>query len=178
MVKCWPFDESCSEETVKSLLPPIVVKRFTWWLHELEQTAEELQISEIKSKKVSEKGETSSRNAGADLEDAEEGVKASKLKSSKGKIRATKKRSIVEIFAVAPPVMGKEGEEEEEEDDDDGAYCNVGISRRASKKKKNTDAILKKALRVVKKIKRKKAEERRSKVRMSIYILNLTAFHC
>lgn len=178
MVKCWPFDETCSEETVKSLLPPIVVKRFTWWLHELEQTAEELQISEIKSKKVSEKGETSSRNAGADLEDAEEGVKASKLKSFKGKMRATKKRSIVEIFAVAPPVMGEEGEEE---DDDDGANCNVGISRRASKKKKkkkNTDAILKKALRVVKKIKRKKAEERRSKVRMSIYILNLTAFHC
>lgn len=175
MVKCWPFDETCSEETVKSLLPPIVVKRFTWWLHELEQTAEELQISEIKSRKVSEKGETSSRNAGADLEDAEEGVKASKLKSFKGKMRATKKRSIVEIFAVTPPVMGEEGEEEEE---DDGAYGNVGISRRASKKKKNTDAILKKALRVVKKIKRKKAEERRSKVRMSIYILNLTAFHC
>ncbi|XP_057796145.1 uncharacterized protein LOC131012257 [Salvia miltiorrhiza] len=165
VVKCWPFDETLSEETVKSLLPPIVVKRFTWWLDELEylssETAEKLTIFEKKTNKVSEKGETSSINAGRDLEDTEEGVKEVKLKSFKGKMRATKKRSILEIFAVAPPVKRAiSGEEEGEDNDDDD---NVGINRapkrkrKKKKKLKNTDAILKKALRAVKKIKRKKA---------------------
>lgn len=180
VVNSWPFDETFGEETVKSLLPPIVVKRFTWWLDELEllqsETAQKLKISEKKTKKVLEKGETSSRNVDRDLEGSEEGVKVVKVKSLKGKMRATKKRSIVEIFAVAPPVKraisGEEEEEEEaeEEEEEEDASCNstsrnMGIyrARKNNKKKKmkNTDVILRKALRVVKKIKRKKEAEKR-----------------
>lgn len=164
MVKCWPFDETSTEETVKSLLPPIVVKRFTWWLDDLQETAQELEISHTKPRKVSEKGETSSRNAATDLGGAAgDGWRATRLK------RATKKRSIVELFAVAPAVTG---EEEGEEEDDDAAHS-VGV-RRASKRMKSKDAFLRKALRAVKKIKRKKVEERRrrrrSKVCLSIHV--------
>lgn len=158
MVNCWPFDEAVSADTVKSLLPPIVVKRFTWWLDELEclssETAEKLTICEKTTNKVSERGETSSRNAGGDSEGDEEAAKAVKLKSMKGKMRATKKRSILEIFAVAPPVKRAiSGEEEEAEDDD-----NLGINRASKRKRrKKKKMLLRKALRAVKKIKRRKA---------------------
>lgn len=169
VVNCWPFDETFGEETVKSLLPPIVVKRFTWWLDELQllhsETADKLKLPEKKTKKVFERGETSSRNVDMDLEGAEEGLKVVKTKSLKGKIRATKKRSIVEIFAVAPPVkraISGEAEEEEEDASCNSTSRNVGINRaRKNKKMKNTDVVLRKALRVVKKIKRKKAAEKR-----------------
>ncbi|XP_042060816.1 uncharacterized protein LOC121805098 isoform X3 [Salvia splendens] len=159
VVNCWPFDGDFNEQTVKSLLPPIVIKRFTWWLDELSsETAHKLTIHP--QKETYESGETSSRNS------AEEGVKAGKLKSLKGKMRATKKRSILEIFAVAPPAINPEkvGEEEDDDDDDD----NVGSNRASRKKKmKNTDAILRKALRGVKKIKRKKVEKRGDKISVS-----------
>lgn len=169
VVNCWPFDETFGEETVKSLLPPIVVKRFTWWLDELQllhsETAEKLKLPEKKTKKVFERGETSSRNVDMDLEGAEEGLKVVKTKSLKGKMKATKKRSIVEIFAVAPPVkraISGEAEEEEEDASCNSTSRNVGINRaRKNKKMKNTDVVLRKALRVVKKIKRKKAAEKR-----------------
>ncbi|XP_047945017.1 uncharacterized protein LOC125191667 isoform X1 [Salvia hispanica] len=148
VVNCWPFDGDFSDQTVKSLLPPIVVKRFTWWLDELtSETAHKLTIHS--QKQTYQRGETSSRNS------AEEGVKAGKLKSLKGKMRATKKRSILEIFAVAPPAINPE----KDGDDDD--------NNRASRKMKNTDAILRKALRAVKKIKRKKVEKRGDKIGVS-----------
>lgn len=166
MVKCWPFDGDFSEQTVKSLLPPIVVKRFTWWLDELSsETAQKLTIHSQK-----ERGETSSRNS------AEEGVKAGRLKSLKGKMRATKKRSILEIFAVAPPAINRE---KEGEDDNNVGSNRASRKKKKKKKMKNTDAILRKALRAVKKIKRKK---RGDKIGVSdkvwIHKLNLTAFCC
>ncbi|KAH6764100.1 hypothetical protein C2S51_015349 [Perilla frutescens var. frutescens] len=158
VVNCWPFDETLSEETVKSLLPPIVVKRFSWWLDEVElihsETAENFKISEKKTKKVLEKGETSSRYADRD-------ERVVKLKSLKGKMRATKKRSIVEIFAVAPPVKRAISGEEEEAEEEEDASCNRARRKKKKKKMKNTDVILRKALRVVKKIKRKRAAAKR-----------------
>lgn len=121
VLKCWPFDETIDEQTVKSLLPPITVKKFTWWLDELDFTPPQ------KSKK---KGET----------------------CSKAKLKAPKKRSIVEIFAVAPPVERVTSEEEEEEE---------GPSVKRGKKKMK----MKKTLRVVNEInKTKKLQKHENKI--------------
>ncbi|KAL1562818.1 hypothetical protein AAHA92_05352 [Salvia divinorum] len=146
VVKCWPFDDDFTEQTVKSLLPPIVVKRFTWWLDELSSETPH-KLTTPSHKKTNERGQTSSTNS------AEEGVKAGKLKSLKGKMKATKKRSILEIFAVAPPVKRPINREKDEEQDDCNNVGSNRASRRRKKKTKNTDAILRKALRAVKKIK-------------------------
>lgn len=190
MVNCWPFDETFSEETVKSLLPPITVKKFTWWLDELEymhsESVKTVNRSQNKKKKVLEKGETSLRNEDQDVEecdiDAAEGMEIVKVKSVKGKMKAPKKRSIVEIFAVAPQVERVISEEEDSFQED--ASFNANSSRveinwgpkgkkhvkknKKKTKKNNTDVILRKALRVVKKIKKKKAQKREDEMSLSV----------
>ncbi|XP_011098069.1 uncharacterized protein LOC105176840 isoform X2 [Sesamum indicum] len=185
VLKCWPFDETTSEETVKSLLPPIAVKKFTWWLDELEymqlESAETVKRSQKQKKKMLERGETSLGNEDGDAEesdiDVEEVMEVVKVKSLRGKSKAPKKRSIMEIFAVAPPVERVSSEEEEEEEEsieEDGfsssnnSYhedINWGLKGKRNEKKKkktmeNTDIItLRKAKRVIKKIKKKKAQK-------------------
>ncbi|KAL0286272.1 UNVERIFIED_CONTAM: hypothetical protein Sangu_2739800 [Sesamum angustifolium] len=127
VLKCWPFDETTSEETVKSLLPPIAVKKFTWWLDELEymqlESAETVKSSKKQKKKMLERGETSLGNEDGDVEesdtDVEEVMDVVKVKSLRGKSKAPKKRSIMEIFAVAPPVERVSSEEEEEEEEEE-----------------------------------------------------------
>ncbi|CAA2954071.1 Hypothetical predicted protein [Olea europaea subsp. europaea] len=160
VVKCWPFDET-DEDVVKSLLPPITLKKFTWWFDVLELSRSEsitsLQNSK-KKKKVQEKGESSLRRQEymeeSDL-DAEEfiGV-AAKLKPSRGKVkpRAPKKRSIKELFAVAPPVDIVSSEEEDEEDFLDSKEIKWGLKGKRNEKKKNNKEIFLSKLKKTKKI--------------------------
>ncbi|KAJ0964831.1 hypothetical protein J5N97_025969 [Dioscorea zingiberensis] len=88
--KCWPFDGSGEGRK----LPPIELRKFRWWVDELE---------------VVRKGEKKDGAGNEIVEDEKRG---------RGKQRAPKKRSIVELFAAAPPVETVEeetdGEEEEE----------------------------------------------------------------
>ncbi|KAL8510734.1 hypothetical protein ACS0TY_017523 [Phlomoides rotata] len=128
VVNCWPFDEALDEETVKSLLPPITVKKFTWWLDELEHTHPE------SPQKSGKKRET----------------------SSKAKLKAPKKRSIVEIFAVAPPVERVTTDEEEE---DDEFNEESSFEKDPSFKEKRKKMKRMKRLRVVKKIKKSQKVE-------------------
>lgn len=98
MLKCWPFDEA-SMEDAEAILPPITVKKFRWWFDEI----------------VQEDGEEES-----DFES--ESLASMRLKSiqkAKAKNKVPKKRSIVELFQVAPQVERVDSEEEEEESDGD-----------------------------------------------------------
>ncbi|KAL3638281.1 hypothetical protein CASFOL_017652 [Castilleja foliolosa] len=38
-VKCWPFDEATGEGSIQSLLPPITVKKFIWWLDDIQESS-------------------------------------------------------------------------------------------------------------------------------------------
>ncbi|KAL2496681.1 uncharacterized protein Fot_40438 [Forsythia ovata] len=166
VVKCWPFDET-DEDVVKSLLPPITVKKFTWWFDELELSRSEsirnVKNSKKKKKKVQEKGKSSfgyEENMEQSDLDAEEfiGV-AAKLKALRGKPRAPKKRSIKELFAVAPPVDRVSSGEEEEEDS--VQEIKWGLKGKRNEKKKNNKEILlskfKKPKKKINKFKKKKS---------------------
>ncbi|CAI9784357.1 unnamed protein product [Fraxinus pennsylvanica] len=154
VVNCWPFDES-DEDVIKSLLPPITVKKFTWWFDVLELLRSEsikVEKSKQKKKKFQEKGEPSLRyqeyTEESDL-DAEEFIgEEAKLKALRGKMkpRAPKKRSIKELFAVAPPVDRVSTEEEEEEEEEEDDFCDSkeikwGLKGKRNEKKKNKKEI-------------------------------------
>ncbi|KAL7103950.1 hypothetical protein ACP275_08G213200 [Erythranthe tilingii] len=121
----WPFDEAAGEETVKSLLPPINVKKFTWWLDQLAGSA------------------TNNNNV--------VGMSENKKNQKKTKAAPPKKRSIVEIFAAAPPVerAASEAEEEEEGFEEDASFIKWGPKGKRNDKRKKiiskkSDAIFKK----------------------------------
>lgn len=137
VAKSWPFGETIDEETVKSLLPPITVAKFTWWLDELECAhPESAQIFANTKKNKLQKGETF---------------------SSKAKLKSPKKRSIIEIFAVAPPVERLMSEDEENDEN--------SLERRRKKKKMK----MKKNLRIVRKLKTtKKAQKHENKTDRSV----------
>jgi len=120
--RSWPFSEKVKEEVAEALLPPISVAKFRWW-------SQELQI--LKSNKVVEDMEvektcpvcgvfvTATVNAmSAHIHSCLAPTTKEKRKNKAGgggaaaaaagflkaKSRPPKKRSIAEIFAVAPPV--------------------------------------------------------------------------
>ncbi|XP_073314113.1 uncharacterized protein [Primulina huaijiensis] len=150
MVKSWPFDVFATEQTVDSFLPPIMVKKFSWWRDELEYSRSVMAInvgnSKKKKKRVEGKGETSLRGV-EDVEesdmDVEEGL---------GVAKAPKKRSIVDIFAASPlsvERMINRGEEEDNYDPElDGFSVNSkwglqGKRNEKSKvKKRNKDTTM------------------------------------
>ncbi|EYU30734.1 hypothetical protein MIMGU_mgv1a0200172mg, partial [Erythranthe guttata] len=127
----WPFDEAAGEETVKSLLPPINVKKFTWWLDQLAESATTNNINVV-------------------------GMSENKKKT---KAAPPKKRSIVEIFAAAPPVerAASEAEEEEEEGfDEDASFIKWGPKGKRNDKRKKIISKKSDANAIFKKIKKLK----------------------
>ncbi|KAK4420951.1 hypothetical protein Salat_2045600 [Sesamum alatum] len=144
------------------------------------ESAGSVKRSQKKKKKMLERGETSLGNEDGDVEesdiDVEEVREVVKVKSLRGKAKGPKKRSIMEIFAVAPPIerVSSEEEEEEEESTEEDGFSNSNNSshedinwglkgKRNEKKKKttmeNTDIItLRKAKRVIKKKKAQKGD--------------------
>ncbi|XP_073025610.1 uncharacterized protein [Primulina eburnea] len=152
MVKSWPFDDFATEQTVDSFLPPITVKKFSWWIDELEYSRSVMAInvgnSKKKKKRVEGKGETSLRGV-EDVEesdmDVEEGL---------GVAKAPKKRSIVDIFAASPlsvERMINRGEEEDNHDPElDGFSVNSkwGLqgkrNEKSKEKKKNKETTMSK----------------------------------
>ena len=102
MLKCWPFDHN-DGDIVESMLPPITVQKFKWWSNELELILK--------------------KNSNVDPESSEKLHFKRTPTKSKAKSRAPKKRSIVEIFTVAPQV---ERAHDDYEDDDDDDSANSG----------------------------------------------------
>lgn len=101
VLKCWPFDHN-DDDIVESLLPPITVQKFKWWSNELELMLK--------------------KNSSVDPESSEKLHFKRTTAKAKAKSRAPKKRSIVEIFTVAPQVeWAHDDYEDDDNDDDDGA---------------------------------------------------------
>ncbi|XP_073125139.1 uncharacterized protein [Henckelia pumila] len=151
MVKSWPFDAFPTERTVDSFLPPITVKKFSWWVDELEYSRSSMAIdvgsSKKKKKRVEGKGETSLRGV-EDVEESDMDVEGV------GVVKAPKKRSIVEIFAAAPlPVKtvitrGEEKDNYDQELDGFSANSKWGLkgkrNEKSKEKKKNKETVLRK----------------------------------
>lgn len=128
--KCWPFDGDGSG----SSLPPIPVRRFRLWSDELEGAGSGAAAGERPDEpQLEEAVAVAAAAAGDELvveipvaDPAVEEERQTKA-PAKAKQRAPKKRSIAELFAVAPPVEaveedtdGEDGAEEPEGDAGDG----------------------------------------------------------
>ncbi|KAJ7963883.1 Inter-alpha-trypsin inhibitor heavy chain like [Quillaja saponaria] len=181
VLKCYPYDVKEGKIDVEAMLPPITVTKFRWWSDELEASRSNGVL----------------RDDGESVEKTEElvGVEEEKLETDscaaqarreerrKAKSKAPKKRSIAEIFAVAPQIVSvdsevvdfEEEEEEEKEEEENLDYVNEKnlITRIKSKKnyakKKNVKKKKKQtkmevdyraaALKNVKKMKKKKKKK-------------------
>ncbi|KAL5989827.1 hypothetical protein ACLOJK_010722 [Asimina triloba] len=130
--KSWPFvragDELPKDEKER-MLPPIVCKKYRWWGDELKAARSEKHETERAGKEAPEEDPTvkicpvcetftaSTMNAvNAHIDSCLS--QASKEDRRKAKSRAPKKRSIVEIFAVAPQIERQADDEDDDEDED------------------------------------------------------------
>ncbi|KAG9153908.1 hypothetical protein Leryth_006015 [Lithospermum erythrorhizon] len=106
VVKCWPFDHitTYDERKIKTSLPQITVKRFRWWYYELQ-----FAISRSNKKPKRKRGLKRYDSVIEEAEESDDDRVAFK------KAKAPKRRSIVELFAVAPPVQNVHDDEDEAE---------------------------------------------------------------
>lgn len=104
VVKCWPFDDA-NEEVVRASLPPITIKKFSWWFDKLQLVQDDEEESDLGSESLQS---MRMRRSG----------KGKSLPKSKARAKAPKKRSIVELFAVAPQVERVNSDD----DDENGEY--------------------------------------------------------
>nr|XP_010915448.1 LOW QUALITY PROTEIN: uncharacterized protein LOC105040565 [Elaeis guineensis] len=145
--KCWPFDGHTDGGEKGRSLPPISSRKFRWWFDELqrqrsagkkpEEVDDRVEVEKNGNKKVIRGSisesmvktppvePTVNENSGA-VAGVEEDGRLVRV-AARGKQRAPKKRSIAELFAVAPLVEtfeddanGSDGREEPEEDGEDG----------------------------------------------------------
>ncbi|GKV48527.1 hypothetical protein SLEP1_g55337 [Rubroshorea leprosula] len=150
VAKCWPFthapDTNISVETVQSLLPPITVTKFRWWAHELHLlNSSSHRCSDVNCPVC---GGFTAANVNGCLAQAPPEERRSQTKP---KSRIPKKRSIVEIFAVAPQIHRLD-------DDDDNRNFKT---ERQKTKKKNKRATIARKLMVKKKKKQQKLKKER-----------------
>lgn len=127
--RCWPFRDNVKKEVAEAILPPISVTKFRWWSHELEalkssNISETVTAAAAAQKQEEEKviimekicpvcgvfvtATVNAMNAHIDSCLAQTITNQKRKNNSNGavkpKSRTPKKRSIAEIFAVAPPV--------------------------------------------------------------------------
>lgn len=115
MLKCWPFGQTKKKESVEAFLPPITVQKFNWWADELDATEAETEAAGGLSCPVSVKAVNAHVDKCLPQSSGKEQIRTMKAKS-----RVPKKRSIVEIFAVAPQVDKVYYHDEDEDEDEDG----------------------------------------------------------
>ncbi|KAG9149937.1 hypothetical protein Leryth_010011 [Lithospermum erythrorhizon] len=116
VVKCWPFDDitTYDERKMKSFLPQITVKKFRWWFDELQ-----FAISPSNRKVKRKKG---LKRNGSVIEEAEE-LDDDRVTSKK--VKAPKRRHVVELFEVSQPPVETVHEEEAQFDDD--TIASIGV---------------------------------------------------
>ncbi|XP_038888639.1 uncharacterized protein LOC120078436 [Benincasa hispida] len=107
----WPFSEKVKKEVAEALLPPMDVKKFRWWSSErVISEEEEVIIERIKMQKICPvcgvfvAATVNAVNAHIDSCLNSQITSKEIRKKLKAKSRTPKKRSIADIFAVAPPV--------------------------------------------------------------------------
>lgn len=175
--KCWPFASDVTPEAVDTLLPPITITKFRWWSHELHllrsNTTQHPSVSDTKPRENDEKMVDMVCQVDA------HGDERRRVKmAAKAKCRAPKKRSIVEIFAVAPQIHNlvvdddleeDSGEEEEEEEETpeagDGSIGVLTLKSNVNKKKKKAKKNLKIKKVVVDKLMMKKKMKRQKRLK-------------
>ncbi|KAJ6830375.1 uncharacterized protein M6B38_354060 [Iris pallida] len=111
--KCWPFDGDAEVR----LLPPIQIRKFRWWSDELD---------------AARSRETESGRP-----------EAAVRRSARGKQKAPKKRSIIELFAVAPQVAGEKESGSGGDGKKEMMSKRILIKYKKNKKKKNSLATKK-----------------------------------
>nr|CAD1834010.1 unnamed protein product [Ananas comosus var. bracteatus] len=111
--KCWPFDGDGDERG----LPPMPARKFRWWCDELAALGSE------------------ARGAAPEVE--EEGRAQGRPSSARAKQRAPKKRSIVELFAVAPQIEAVG--DETDGSDGEGRGCEGKRKRKRKRKRREEE---------------------------------------
>lgn len=112
MAKSWPFAGDVDEKLIESVLPPITVTKFRWWLDELEAARQaEDDARGAETLEATPLGYRLCRGLEAPSISSNLTVHAGNCLSSdkmkrraKSNSKAPKKRSIAEIFAVAPQI--------------------------------------------------------------------------
>ncbi|KAL3508990.1 hypothetical protein ACH5RR_028391 [Cinchona calisaya] len=156
--KCWPFDEA-NEEDMRAVLPPITIKKFRWWFDELKLVEDEEEDEEVSD---------------LDESDTLEFLRMKRVQKGKSKkSKAPKKRSIVELFAVAPQVERVNSDDDDDDDEngeyshdeedsnDDGSGAQQDGKSKRKVKKKGILSMLKKEKMVMLKNLKKKVEDKK-----------------
>ncbi|XP_022952275.1 uncharacterized protein LOC111455003 isoform X2 [Cucurbita moschata] len=119
--RSWPFSENVKKEVAQALLPPMDVRKFRWWSHQqtdcggVVEEKEVVVVDRIQMQKICPvcgvfvAATVNAMNAHIDSCLAQTTKERPRNKGGGGggggaKSRTPKKRSIAEIFAVAPPV--------------------------------------------------------------------------
>ena len=121
--RSWPFSENVKKEVAQALLPPMDVRKFRWWSHQqtdcggvVEEKEVVVVVDRIQMQKICPvcgvfvAATVNAMNAHIDSCLAQTTKERRRNKGGGGgggggaKSRTPKKRSIAEIFAVAPPV--------------------------------------------------------------------------
>lgn len=144
VLKCWPFDQTCKTDFIEAFLPPITLHNFKWWVEELENNNEAVTVTT-----------------------AANGLAQSSTRS-KSKSRVTKKRSIVEIFAVAPQVERLYDDDEDQdyvssEDDDDDVKLSSLIRIPVDDKRNKNMRLEDRRLAIINKLKKLKGVVKKNK---------------
>ncbi|GFS45417.1 hypothetical protein Acr_00g0095960 [Actinidia rufa] len=115
VAKSWPFGGESADE-IRTVLPPITVKKFRWWSDELELLGRSEERSKICEQNVDQE-EIEVNPELSEMVLGDKLIQSREIKMKKSS-RTPKKRSIVEIFAVAPQV-----ERVDDDDDDEEEVC-------------------------------------------------------
>lgn len=135
VLKCWPFGPT-KIEYIQAFLPPITVKKFKWWTDELDnELTEDLTCPVCFVFKA-----VSTQELNAHVGKCIVQLAKKENNKMKAKSRGPKKRSIVELFAVAPQVQ-KVYQHEAEDDDclsnqDDHVKLSAFVQTRLADKRK------------------------------------------
>ncbi|KAJ9685906.1 hypothetical protein PVL29_015003 [Vitis rotundifolia] len=164
VVKCWPFDgdgDGDGDESV--LLPPMEVPKFRWWSHEVE-----LLRSAAAQRKSSHIHQVESQKPDKSTEER---------RHNKAKARPPKKRSILEIFAVAPQIdssadleVGDDGDDDDDEAQVEGEDGDVGVIKEDEFDSPNGVAFKIKSKKSKNKNKKKKKKKKKSSLEEEVAV--------
>ncbi|CAL9105709.1 unnamed protein product [Musa textilis] len=189
--KCWPF----AEERGGRSLPPMPVRRFRWWADELRAVRSDgVAHDQVDPSKKAVVDDTAAAQqeplvesavvgrAGGGETSAEE--KEPKTPPPRAKQRTTKKRSIFELFAVAPMIRGSQerdrldgGGSKQQADDAAAAKSNLGAvdgqypleTRKTKKRVKDGGKMVREKIGPKKKLKAKaKMKKKKKKLKVEI----------
>lgn len=180
VAKCWPFDEA-NEADVRAALPPMTIKKFRWWFDELKladgnNKAEEDDDQEEESDLEETTLECLRRMKRVRKGKSVKVVKVVKSKKAKPKVKAPKKRSIVELFAVAPQVdrlnsdddengeCSDDGEDGDEGSGEEAGIVDAGLRKRKVKKKGILSMLKKEKTVMIKNLKNKDGVNKKKKM--------------